>query len=52
MSAGVCFFRFDTYGGAIHLENHLVSLFVGRDDVLDWLKLCQRGFTFLIFSLV
>ena len=37
---------------AIHLENHLVSLFVGGDDVLDWLRLCQRGFKFLKISLV
>ena len=29
-----------------------MSLFVGRDDGLDWIRLCQRGFTFLIISLV
>jgi len=33
VSAGILV-EYETYG-VIHLENHLVSLFVGRDDVLD-----------------
>ena len=36
----------------LHLENHLTSLFVGRDNVLDWLRLGQHGLTFPIISLM